>query len=307
MGLEFGICVHSGSMYEHVRGYWHEIWPRPAASSAAFVSGPESRVQIIPLDRLGGMVFREDSFDATTRIRRGRLYKCAGNIKPEAVFHHLTVHTLPGARPQAQLHHFTDFQPKPTVELVAIGDEDSLWRILGAERISTGEWLVTLKARGGAGLLPEVDDDKVPALGRAEVVRAVDHMVDVAHRETPGSIVDVARNTAALLMGVYAAGLETVAGKQREIRHKDLSKVCTHFESHPKLKKQEVAISTGRILARLHPRNKLNEQQRYNLRPITEEDATFAVSAIGLLLNEFTWTYEAATGASPVADAAANP
>lgn len=292
MGLEFGICVHSGSIYEHVRGYWHEIWPRPAASSAAFVSGPESRVQIIPLDRLGGMVFREDSFDATTRIRRGRLYKCAGNIKPEAVFHHLTVHTLPGARPQAQLHHFTDLQPKPTVEFVAIGDEDSLWRLIGAERISTGEWLVTLKARGGAGLLPEVKADAIPASGRTEVMKAVDRVLDAAHRETPGSIVDVARNAAALLMTVYAAGLEADPEKQRKIRHKDLGQACSHFNGHLELKNMDVAISAGHILARLHPRNKHSEQQRYNLRPITEEDATFSVSAIGLLLNEFGWTQE---------------
>lgn len=44
--------------------------------------------------------------------------------------------------------------------------------------------------------------------------------------------------------------------------------------------------SAGHILARLHPRNKPNERHQRDLRPVTEDDATFAVSAIGLLLNE---------------------
>ena len=122
---------------------------------------------------------------------------------------------------------------RPDAKLVAIGIEDSVWRIVGAERISTGEWLVTPKARGGAGLLPEVNPDAIPGAGRSEVVKAVNHMVDVANRETPGSIVDVARNTASLLMAVYAAVMEEQPEKQREIRQKDLGKVRAHFEGHP--------------------------------------------------------------------------
>ena len=160
----------------------------------------------------------------------------------------------------------------------------------GTLTAAAGEWLVTLKARGGAGLLPEVDADKVPELGRAGVVKAVDHMVDVAHRETPGSIVDVARNTAALLMAVYAADQETDAERRQKILRKDLGDICKHFRDHVVLKKLEVVTSAGHILARLHPRNKPNERHQYDLRPVTEDDAAFAVSAVGLLLNEFQWT-----------------
>lgn len=202
---------------------------------------------------------------------------------------------------------FTDLQPKLTAKLVAIGVEDSVWRVLGAELISTGEWLVTPKARSGAGLLPEVNPNAIPKADKTEVMKAIDHMVDVGHRETRGSIVDVAKNTAAFLMNVYAAALESKPEEQKKILGKDLGQICNHFRQKDGLKDRNVVICTGDILARLRPRKKYNEQQRYNLCPITEEDATFAVSAIGLLLNEFRWTYERAARASAVTAVVVNP
>ena len=241
MGSRLGIETSAGVVYEPGAGYWREVWLPPVVSMAAFITGDQKAPVALPELAQAPHVFREDSFDATTRIRRGRFYRRTGDPNPTRARRYEGQDTHPW------LQSFVAEDSRPTAPLVAIGVEDSLWRILSTERISTGEWLVTLKARGGAGLLPDVDADKVPELGRVEVVKAVDHMVDVAHRETPGSIVDVARNTAALLMGVCAAGLETDANKQGEIRHKDLGKVCAHFEGHPTLKTQEVAISTGRI------------------------------------------------------------
>ena len=306
MRPELGVCVESGAIYENIRNYWFEVWPLPVISGAAFVEASAPAVQIIAPDKLGGMAFREDSFDATTRIRRGRLYKCAGNIIKETIQPH-TGRSVPARGfGQVSLHRFDALQPKVTASLVAIGVEDSVWRILGAERISTGEWLVTLKARGGAGLLPEINSDAIPETGRSEVIKAVNHMVDVAHRETPGSIVDVARNTAPLLMTVYAAALESAPEEQRRIMEKDLGQICGHFRRKEGLKDRNVAIFTGDILARLHPRNRHNEKHRHDLRPLTEEDASFAVSAIGLLLNEFEWTQEAAGTASSVNDTVAS-
>ena len=304
MGQTLGVEIHTGVAYEPGTGCWREVWPTPIVSLAAFITPEQPKVDALPsLSEAGPktIIFREDSFDATTRIRRGRFYQSNRNINSTRVrFRDATEAT-------AYVHHFFMYGHRPNAKLVAIGVEDSIWRILGAERISTGEWMVTLKARGGAGLLPEINADAIPEAGRSEVIKAVNRMVDVAHRETPGSIVDVARNTAPLLMTVYAAALEVDASKQREVRHKDLGKVCAHFEHDSQLKQQEVAIATGRILARLHPRNKPNEQRRYDLRPVTEDDATFAVSAIGLLLNEFRWTQETARVASSVDDTGASP
>ncbi len=291
MGQTIGVEVSTGVAYEPGTGCWREVWPAPVVSMVLFVLPGQPASNAMPeLSECGPRtyIFREDSFDATTRIRRGRFYKSNGNIN------NTRVRFRDGAEATAYVHHFFMYGHRPDAKLVAIGVEDSLWRILGSERITTGKWLVTLKARGGAGLLPEVNADAIPPDGRVGVVKAVDCMIDVAHRETPGSIVDVARNTAALLMAVYAAGLEMDLERQRVIRHMDLGDVCAYFKGHTELQRKEVVTSVGHILARLHPRNKHNELQRHSLRPITEEDATFAVSAIGLLLNEFGWTRETA-------------
>lgn len=299
MQKQIGIATDGGGIYERSAwNQWYEMWPTPTVSVAVFLeagqgpSGPMPDVSNMDAKR----VFREDSFDATTRIRRGRFYESNGTMQGERVLPHL-VH--PGAAPglpEVPLRHFWSIPQRPSAKLVAIGAEDSVWRLLDAERTSTGEWLVTLKARGALGILPEWDANAIPELGRSQVVAALDRMVDVAHRETPGSIVDVARNTAALLMAVYAAELEPDAEKKMKILGEDLGDVCKHFKNptNQKLNKQAVVIATGQILARLHPRNKPNEQQRHGLRPITEEDGIFAVNAIGLLLNEFKWTRETA-------------
>ncbi|MHB8348668.1 MAG: hypothetical protein ACYDHM_16330, partial [Acidiferrobacterales bacterium] len=292
-----GIATDGGGIHERSAwNQWYELWPTPTVSVAVFLEagqgppGPMPDVSSMDAKR----VFREDSFDATTRIRRGRFYESSGTMQGERVLPHL-VH--PGAAPglpEVSLRHFMSIPQKPSAKLVAIGAEDSVWRILDAERISTGEWLVTLKARGAMGVLPELDVGKIPEDRREEVVRAVDRMVDVAHRETPGSIVDVARGVAQLLMGTYAAGKETDSTEQRRLLAMDLGEIVRHFENHKDLKGNVVTVSIGKILARLHPRNKSNEQHRLGLRPITEEDGVFAVNAIGLLLNEFKWTRDTA-------------
>ena len=286
VGRELGVETSEGDVFEPRSGMFREVWPPPTVSSAAFIAKDQKpTAPMLDLSQ-ANHIFREDSFDATTRIRRGRFYRRDGAARTMLARRH----DGPDIHPWIQS--FSSEGSRPPARLVAIGIEDSLWRILNAERISTGEWLVTLKARGGSGLLPEVDVDKVPELGRPKVVKAVDHMVDVAHRETLGSIVDAARNTACLRVAVYAAALEEEVEKQREIRRRDLAKVRAYFEGHTKLKGMVVAISASRILERLHPRNKPGEQKKHNLRLITEGDATFAVGGIGLLLNELGWAQE---------------
>lgn len=42
-------------------------------------------------------------------------------------------------------------------------------------------------------------------------------------------------------------------------------------------------------LARLHVRNKPNEQEKYNTRPVTEDDAEFSITAVGLMRCEIGW------------------
>jgi hypothetical protein len=53
--------------------------------------------------------------------------------------------------------------------------------------------------------------------------------------------------------------------------------------------KKEVSAAAAKAIARLHSRGKPNEHERYSFRPLSEEDAEFALAAVGLLLREIGW------------------
>jgi hypothetical protein len=70
--------------YEGASNYGHGIWPSPVVSVATLIQSEVDRRSISPSGDLMrvGMVFREDSFDPVTRIRRGRLY-CKSQNQPD--------------------------------------------------------------------------------------------------------------------------------------------------------------------------------------------------------------------------------
>lgn len=292
------IDISYGDVYEGPNNY--ALFPTPYISVAVFLESDKDPPGPFPLisDLKAEHIFREDSFDATTRIRRGRFYKSTGKITniivqphPMYGYHGASGPYRATGHRERTVHCFEPLEKLPNSKMVGIGTENSIWRIIEAAYISTGEWLVTLKARSALGVLPELDADKLPELERNRVISALEHFVDVAYRETSGSILDVARTTCTLLMAVYAAELKKdVPAEQKRLMEKDLGEISKHFEQDSSLKKKEIVIAIGKILARLHPRNKHNEQIRHNLPPVTEEDSNFSINAIGLLLSELGWT-----------------
>lgn len=238
------------------------------------------------------MVFREDSFDPVTRIRRGRFYKSSGDSRPSqrfALLHPVYRNwgspiTTEDGRVERRLLIFDQLQCRPPQEMVAVGSSESLWRVLGAEQITTGEFLVTLKARHALGVLPELNPDAMPDLGRERAVETYEKLVDSAYRETPGSIVDRARDATQWFLDTWAA---THDG-ENSLLHEDLGKLIEKIDKANN--KPQVILSASRIVARLHSRGKPNEQERYSTRPLMEADAEFALAAVGLLLREFGWT-----------------
>ena len=292
------IDTNYGDVYEGPNN--SALFPSPYVSVAVFLESDKKLSGAFPLisDLKAEYIFREDSFDATTRIRRGRFYKSTGKIENIIVQPHPMYGYYGASGPERAtghkertVHRFEPLEKIPNSKMVAIGTENSIWRIIEAAYISTMEWLVTLKARSALGVLPELDSDKLPEFERNRVISALEHFVDVAYRETPGSILDIARTTYPLLMAVYAAELrKDDSAEQKRLMEKDLGEMIKHFEQDSSLKKKEIVISIGKILARLHSRNKHNEQIRYNLPPVTEEDSNFSINAIGLLLNELGWT-----------------
>ncbi|MDA8163234.1 MAG: hypothetical protein M0022_10105 [Desulfobacteraceae bacterium] len=293
---QIGIDNATHHLYENSGGPWYPVWPSPMLSVAAFIeqAGVVPNIEVNLQD--AKFVFREDSFDPVTRIRRGRFYKTHGQrpsqkyTLPHPVYGNYgsISHTYSlNGECERRLFIFEQYLLKGPEKLVAIGASESLWRVLGAEQITTGEYLVTLKARHALGVLPELDPDAIPEVGREKAIETLKTLTDSAYRETPGSIVDRARDAAQWCLGTW---WEKIKPDDVPSLHKDLGSLIKEIDNYKNKDKPEVILSAARIIARLHSRGKPNEQKKLSLRPLMEADSEFALAAVGLLLREFKWT-----------------
>lgn len=273
----------------HAPGYAYGLWPIPMVSAATLLDGAPN-LSLLPA---GGslasaeLVFREDSFDAIARIKRGRLYRVmptrptTWNVSPPSV--------QPFAvQAQRQLYGFDsntvgELSAYVGSGLVALGTASafSLWKLVSLERIYSGEDVVTLKARGSLGVLPEVNEDKVPAEAREKLRQAIETLQDAAHRSGPESVIDRARDVTQWCLGSWLSHLRS----EPQLREQDIKALVSKMEgtSFP------VIRGVAHSIARLHARNKPNEQVKHGSRPIMEADAEYALAGVGILLRELGW------------------
>ena len=196
-------------VYESLANTWRAILPAPIISQAAFIEGGTA-----PTFADRALVFREDSFEATTRVRRGRLYEPAGRSGHQSLVPPHPVYGGPGSMLKNQdgqvernLRLFAQYQEasNPCGRCLAVGAGDSVWLVIAADRISTGEQLLALKARRAFGILPELASAAVPERGRADVIETINKLEEAIYREAPHSVVDRARDAAQSCLAVWAA------------------------------------------------------------------------------------------------------
>ena len=161
--------------------------------------------------------------------------------------------------------------------LLGVDDRFTVWKIIDIEAITTGEDLVTLKARSSLGVLPNVNVDKIPELFRAHIDESLNSFVDEVHRSAPISIIDRARDTASQILLAYYL----LKGKDA----KDLSELAQKIEND----KFVIAANAAKIIARLHARAKPVERHRREMRSIREQDAELVVQCVGIILCEIGW------------------
>lgn len=294
--IRIGFDDSMHALYESSDGLWYSVWPaHPVISAAAFVDSGNGSAAFEHELTQAELVFREDSFDPVTRIRRGRFYTRSDDDRPAytGVLPH-PIYRLWGTdqqlsedgRCQRRLHIFDARQDRPATNVVMIGSDESRWRVLGAERIISAEYLVTLKARHALGVLPELNSEAIPERGRAKATETFEKLIDSAYRETPESIVDMARGATQSCLAAWAVERYDDNSLLRE----DLGRLIDKLDKKDDNDKRKVSLWAARIIARFHPRRKPNEQTRRSLRPLIEADAEFALAAVGLLLREFGWT-----------------
>ena len=291
-----GIDQALHDIYESSNNVWRAISPAPFISYAMI--DPEFPIEFTKNPEVFSPIFREDDFDAVTRVRRGRFYvpgQDRGRSQQWAIPHPVygtlgSMNTQPNGWTERFLHVFDQYQKSdgPLPKLVALGSSDSIWRVIGCERIISDEYLFTLKARHGFGILPEVDIEAIPTKGREKAKETLETLADAAHRESPGSIVDRACDAAQLCLATWASSELNLEGTFKPNLNKLIQKIKN---VNPAIDKR-VFLNAAEIVRILHARGHSNAQERYGSRPIMEDDAEFALKAVGFILREFRWVEE---------------
>lgn len=182
------LALWNGVFYEGNEHAVRTIHPQPVIS-------PASCPFVTSMRTLGvnDAVFREDNFDPVTRIRRGRIYVGGkgehkwdqvevdgghpynwGNLKPEVSYKPWKPDTNPEKIIGHNIH-------------VGMDGFETKWRIVGVEKITIGQVLLTLRATSLLGVVPEIAnviaDKDGNAIDIKPVQAALDALVDTIHRQ----------------------------------------------------------------------------------------------------------------------------
>ncbi|TFE42027.1 hypothetical protein E2553_36045 [Paraburkholderia dipogonis] len=297
-----GIERDAGLIYEGRDSACFLSLPTPVLSQCTLVKSPADLTNL-PVNietHPFGWIFREDSFDAVSRVRRGRIFQKQGasNSEPWTVNAHsnLVSDIAQGRNDGRIVKHLNLFMecqellglPNRGEGLqlaIGVAGAFSLWRILQVERTLNADVMATLRAESAMGILPELDETRVPPASLQAVRVAIMRVLDVAYRELPTSVVDQCRNACAA-MGSHWLYHRT---GDAQILEKDLGKVMGAIQNELGIDKSRTICSAMDIVNRLHPRGKHNEVHKYDLRDVTDEDAALAVHATGFLIREFDW------------------
>lgn len=266
------------------------LWPKPFVSLATIIRNASDQESIPVVENLhvAPLLFREDTFDPVTRVRRGRLYRNDRGTQPRK-WRNVMGNPDPTAPADVYLCTYAPAHwavvngyPQSAGAQLALGAGSacSVWDVVMVERITGRADLITLRARSTLGLLPAASELAISDHSRERVQKTIAAAVDASHRLLPDATVDACRHAAVAAVGAW---LHPELGDRA--LHKDLGDLLNMLEGRS-VEKPAVVLNVGRILARLHSRTKPNEQAARGVRINEDADGEAAISMLGLLLRE---------------------
>ncbi len=295
MSGNIGIDESTNLIYEGLTNYGYGLSPSPILSPATFVSISNEEYDLPSRgDRFSiKYLFREEGFDPVSRTRRGRFYKRNDQqpnewfVQPHPVL--LQERRYDGRNEiKKELYTYSAFYFFGVVKrddikntLVLIGHQDtySIYSIINVESTANGDDLITLKMRPTFGVIPNVNEEAIPADRKQIVLDALNRFATEVHRASPESIIDRARDAASAILGAFNEQNGTCSFD------KDLGKQIRAIEKAEK----RIVLNSADIVRLFHARAKPSEKERRKLRPISEQDAELAVNCIGTILCELGW------------------
>jgi len=278
----------------------------PSASLTPCVPIPsgEEPVGLVPTSSLFDFnvwAFLEQSFEPLTRIRRGRLWQpLAGSPQPEprevapSSEQLLSSGNVGGRVRRSQYvygpaRNLFALPQRGFGATLALGTRDAftLWRVVHVEIVQDDAILVTLKARTALGTLPDLSLEHVHDEFKEAISSNYAIALESAYRESPGSVVDRAKDTMAVMLSRWLVQ----TGAERQVLELDIGKLVNYLD---KQRPDELICvkRLGDVLAKLHSRNKPNEQHKRGVPGARESDAELAIQALGYAMREMKMAVE---------------
>ena len=293
-----GIEVNTNLVYEgRTSGLGIGVWPSPTILQAAIYTAETEKLVPPRLHDLlpRTFIFREDTYNTGSRIRRGRLYQ-AGSTQPEdwrVLPHpsrpdeHRLITSADGTL-QRRIYSFSSIRLQPYLKLEKIerpifvlGSDHgfTIWALVNIETSATGEELITLKARQNIGALPTLRRQKIIEAGGSRVLEFIEKLEADIYGAGSESVIDRAREAATAVCSAYLQSIrktepdEDLGELAKQLREMDLV----------------IVANSASTIARLHSRGKHAEQEKRNFRPIHEQDAQLAIQSVGIILCDLGW------------------
>ena len=232
------------------------------------------------IDHLSKVIFREDSFDPITKLRRGRLYKginqnpvrwYRSKVSDDVITQDFAISDGDRSITPFEPFRISSLEISFSSNIIKLGNEpyQTPWRLASIEKTHTGDEILTLRSLNSLGILPILTfpnaSKKIQDIFNSEY--------EVLSRElssVPETVIDHCRDVATIAI--------KASGAVSEEDDSDLNDLSN------KLEKGSVTQMSAKIIARLHSRRKPNMQVSHSFKELTYEDSELAVQCLGFLL-----------------------
>lgn len=224
--MNIGIEEHTKLVYEAPSRYGYPIWPSPMMLQVIIASEEDRKFTAALHNDLGAgsLLFREDAYNSSSRIRRGRLYE-AGSFQPvewrvhphPAIANELAEAEANGGTLKKPMYEFSSFRLRSYLKrknlhrpIFILGSHDgfTIWALVNIETGATGDELVVLRARKSIGALPHLDREKILDADGNSVLDLVDKLEEELFRAGPESVVDRSREAATAILSKYLQSIK---------------------------------------------------------------------------------------------------